>query len=176
VNLLRVLYEDTAGDPMREGGQWSNPTMKARGERLAEGGTPGSRPVGQALLRTPPFVSRTAQKAQALGQPPERNAPFEYRPQLKQPEGEAEKPLVRLAPTKKEQLGNFYRPGPLSTQEVGHPMEHTCPSAAEGGVIPQGVADLKRHLGDVPLGTSHDPSELAGDSLRRWWEREGHAA
>jgi hypothetical protein len=55
-------------------------------------------------------------------------------------------------------------------------FDHDFPSAASGVVIPHGVYDLKRNLGHVNLGTSHDTSEFACDSLRRWWERQGHAA
>jgi Rhodopirellula transposase DDE domain len=142
-----VLHDYTAGDPMREGVQWTNLTMKEIGERLAEVGTPVSRPVGKALLRTHHYVSRKAQKAQAMGQHPERNAQFEYIAQLKQTDGESENPSVSLDTKKKELLGNFYRPGHLYTQEVVKTMDHDFPSAAEGVVIPHGVYDLKRNLG-----------------------------
>jgi hypothetical protein len=171
-----VLHDYTAGDPMREGVQWTNLTMKEIGERLAEVGTPVSRPVVKALLRTHHYVSRKAQKAQAMGQHPERNAQFEYIAQLKQTYGESENPIVSLDTKKKELLGNFYRPGHLYTPEVVKTIDHDFPSAAEGVVIPQGVYDLKRNLGYVTLGTSHDTSEFACDSLRRWWEREGPVA
>lgn len=161
---------------MREGVRWTNLTMKEIGERLAEVGTPVSRPVVKALLRTHHYVRRKAQKAQAMGEHPERNAQFEYIAQLKQTYGESENPIVSLDTKKKELLGNFSRPGQLYTQEVVKTFDHDFPSAAEGVVIPHGVYDLKRNLGYVTLGTSHDTSEFACDSLRRWWERQGHAA
>jgi len=72
-----VLRDYTAGAPMREGVRWTTLTRKEMGERLAEGGTPVSRAVVKALLRTHPYVRRKAQKAQAMGEHPERNAQVE---------------------------------------------------------------------------------------------------
>ena len=44
---------------------------------------------------------------------------------------------------------------------------------AEAVVLPHGVYDLKRNHGFVTLGTSHDTSEFACDSLRWWWHASG---
>lgn len=175
-NFLVVLQDYTAGDPMREGVHWTNLTLKEIGEGLAVAGTAVSRVVVKALLRKHHYVRRKAQKAQALGQHPERNAQFEYIAQFKQTYGESENPIVSLDTKKKELLGNFYRPGQLYAQEVVKTFDHDFPSAAQGVVIPHGVYDLKRNQGHVTLGTSHDTSEFACDSLRRWWERQGRAA
>jgi hypothetical protein len=175
-NFLRVLQDYTAGDPMREEVRWTNLTLREIGEGLAVAGTAVSRVVVKALLRKHQYVRRKAQKAQTMGQHPERNAQFEYIAQLKQAYGESENPVVSLDTKKKELLGNFYRPGQLYTLEVVKTFDHDFPSAAQGIVIPHGVYDLKRNQGHVTLGTSHDTSEFACDSLRRWWERQGHAA
>lgn len=175
-NFLRVLQDYTAGDPMREGVRWTNLTLKEIVGCLAEVGTRVSRAVVKALLRKHHYVRRKAQKAHAMGQHPDRNAQFEYLAQFKQTYQESENPIVSLDTKKKELLGNFYRPGQLSTQEVVKTFDHDFPSAARGVVIPHGVYDLKRNLGHVNLGTSHDTSEFACDSLRQWWERQGRVA
>ena len=44
---------------------------------------------------------------------------------------------------------------------------------AEGVAIPQGIYDLKKKRGYLPLGTSHDTSELGLDCLRSWWQTQG---
>ena len=54
--------------------------------------------------------------------------------------------------------------------------DHDFPSLAEGVVIPHGIYDLQRNHGDVNLGTSHDTSEFACDSLRQWWQVYGRLA
>jgi len=38
---------------------------------------------------------------------------------------------------------------------------------------PNGFYDLKRNTGYITLGTSHDTSEFACDSLFQWWMNEG---
>ena len=83
-NFLQVLRDYTAGDPMQEGGRWTDLPPQGIGGRLAEAGTPGSRPVVKELLHLHPYVPRKAQKACTLGQQPDRDAQFEYIAQLKQ--------------------------------------------------------------------------------------------
>lgn len=175
-NFLRVLQDYTAGDPMQEGVRWTNLTVKEIVGRLAAAGTPVSRTVVKYLLRKHHYVKRKARKATAMGHHPDRNAQFEHIVQLKLTYLESENPIVSMDTKKKELLGNFYRPGQLYTQEVVHTFDHDFPSAALGVVIPHGLYDLKRNQGHVNLGTSHDTSEFACDSLRRWWESQGQAA
>lgn len=173
---MRVLQDYTAGDPMREGVRWTNLTQQEIGERLTAAGTPVSRTVVKDLLRTHRYVKRKAQKAHAMGHHPDRNAQFENIAQLKQTYVASENPIVSMDTKKKELVGNLYRPGQLYTQEVVKTFDHDFPSAALGVVIPHGLYDLKRNVGHVNLGTSHDTSEFACDSLRRWWESQGQAA
>lgn len=47
--------------------------------------------------------------------------------------------------------------------------DHDWPPLAEGIAVPHGLYDLKRNLGFVQIGSSHDTSEFACDSLRYWW-------
>jgi hypothetical protein len=171
-----VLRDYTAGDPMRDTVRWTNLTGKEIGERLATAGTLVSVTVVKYLLRKHHYVKRKAQKAQAMGHHPDRDAQFENITRLKQAYLESENPIVSIDTKKKERLGNFYRPGQLYTQEVLKTFDHDFPSAALGVVIPHGVYDLKRNLGYVNLGTSHDTSEFACDSIWQWWERQGQAA
>jgi hypothetical protein len=66
-------------------------------------------------------------------------------------------------------IGNFYRDGHLYTQETVLTLDHDFPSLAEGVVIPYGIYDVRDNHGYVALGTSHDTSEFACDSIRHWW-------
>ena len=52
-------------------------------------------------------------------------------------------------------------------------FDHDGPSLATGVAIAPGLYDLKRNQGFVTLGTSHDTSEFACDSLRWWWQTDG---
>jgi len=72
-------------------------------------------------------------------------------------------------------IGNLYRAGKLYTTEEVQTLDHDFPSLAEGVAIPHGIYDVKQNQGHVTLGTSHDTSEFAGDSLRQWWHSQGTA-
>jgi hypothetical protein len=106
-NFVRVLQDYTAGDPMREGVRWTNLTHQESGERFTAAGTPVSRTVVKDLLRKPQYVKRQAQKAQALGQHPDRNAQVENIAQLKQTSRASENPSVSMETKKKELVGNW---------------------------------------------------------------------
>ena len=82
-------------------------------------------------------------------------------------------PILSIDTKKKELVGNFYREGRLYTQETIETFDHDFPSAASGVIIPHGLYDVKRNDGYVNLGTSHDTSEFACDSIERWWQVRG---
>ncbi|WP_263459000.1 ISAzo13-like element transposase-related protein [Bathymodiolus platifrons methanotrophic gill symbiont] len=100
-----------------------------------------------------------------MGGHPDRNAQFENITQLKQDYLDAGNPVISMDTKKKALLGTFYRNGSLYTQAAIQTNDHDFPSSATGSVIPHGVYDLKRNTGYITLGTSHDTSEFACDSL-----------
>jgi hypothetical protein len=169
-----VLRDHTAGDPMREEVKWTDLTRREISGRLAERGTPAGKRAVKRLLKKHGYVRRKARKSRAMGRRhPDRNAQFENIARLKREYLEAGDPVISMDTKKKELLGNFYRDGRLYTREVIGTFDHDFPSAADGVVIPHGLYDVGRNLGHVNLGTSHDTSQFACDSIERWWERHG---
>jgi Rhodopirellula transposase DDE domain len=175
-NFLRVLQDHTAGDPMRQDVKWTDLTQGQIADRLAEAGTAVSTTVVKQLLRRHRYVKRKARKSKAMGQHRHRNQQFENIARLKREYLAAGDPVVSMDTKKTELLGNSYREGRLYTRGVIEAFDHDFPSAASGVVIPHGLYDLKRNRGHVNLGTSHDTSEFACDSLRHWWEGQGRAS
>ena len=51
--------------------------------------------------------------------------------------------------------------------------DHDFLHAAEGVLYPHGLYDLKRNVGHLYLGLSHDTSQFACDNVYRWWMRFG---
>ena len=71
-------------------------------------------------------------------------------------------------------IGTLYRAGQLYTQEHGvEVFDHDWPSLAEGVAIPHGLYDLTDNVGYIQIGTSHDTTEFACDSIRHWWNTYG---
>jgi hypothetical protein len=52
-------------------------------------------------------------------------------------------------------------------------QDHDFPSLAQGVAIPHALYDLTQNIGYVTLGTSHDTSEFACQSLQWWWTHYG---
>ncbi len=168
-----VLRDHTAGSPAEEHLIWTDLTAAAIAERMAERGRDVNVHVVDQLLDRHGYHRRQAQRARPLGEHPDRNDQFENIARLKREYLKTDNPILSIDTKKKELVGNFYREGRLYTQEVIRTFDHDFPSAASRVIIPHGLYDVKRNAGHVNLGTSHDTSEFACDSLERWWESQG---
>ena len=160
---------------MRPEIRWTNLTPKEIVRRLRPRGFRVSVRVVRQLLRQHHFVRRQARKAQTMGQHRDRDAQFQNIARLKQEFVNSPNPILSIDTKKKELLGNFFRDGYLYTQQLVCTWDHDFPSAAEGVVIPHGLYDVKRNEGYVNLGTSHDTSAFACDSIYQWWCAQGQA-
>ena len=171
---MAVLREHTAGDPMRSEVKWTDLTRREICGFLKERGTPAGKRVVKHLLKKHGYVKRQAQKTQTMGRRhPDRNAQFENIARLKHEYLQAGDPVISMDTKKKELLGNFYRDGKLYAREAIGVFDHDFPGAADGVVFPHGLYDVGKNRGHINLGTSHETSEFACDSLERWWRTEG---
>ncbi len=171
-NFQKVLEVHTAGNPMKPGTLWTNLSVSAIVDRLAELGTPADRSVVEQLLEHFRLGRRQALKTTAMGPTPDRNQQFE----IKELYLDSLNPILSIDTKKRELLGEFYRDGHLFTNETVCVFDHDFPSFADGYVIPHGLYDLKRNRGYINLGISRDTSAFACDSIFQWWTAEGQAA
>ena len=172
--FLAVLHDHTAGDPMNEQVRWTNLTMGEIGQALhADHGITVSKQVVRQLLRKHHYRRRQAQKKITMREVPQRNAQFEKIQRLRADYAAAGDPILSMDSKKKEHLGNFYRAGKLYTLEELRTYDHDFTSFDEGVIIPHSLYDVHLNVGYIQLGTSHDTSELAIESLRRWWHQHG---
>jgi hypothetical protein len=168
-SFQKVLHEHTAGDPMQPDSLWTNLSKEEISRRLDEQGTPASPKIVQQLLDLHDIGHRQAFKNLTMGQHKDRNAQFENIAKLKAQYLDSSNPILSIDTKKRELLGLFYRDGQLYVQETQLVWDHDFPSFGTGVVIPYGLYDLKRNAGYLNLGTSHDTSEFAGDSIWQWW-------
>jgi transposase len=172
--FLAILNEYTAGDPMDEQVKWTNLTHQEIADHLKEDyGTQVSRSIIRKLLKKHGFRRRKAQKKTPLKQVKDRNKQFENIARLKEQYRRAGQPIISIDTKKKEQIGNFYREGTLYAREPVKVFDHDFNRFADGVAIPHGVYDVTRNTGFINIGTSHDTSTFACDSLRRWWTEQG---
>jgi hypothetical protein len=167
-----VIAEHTAGDPQR-GMRWTNLWPREIARRITATGMPISRRIAGQLLKHHGFVRRQSQKKMTFKQHPDRPAQFDRIAELKQQYLEAGWPVISIDTKKKELLGNFYRHGKLYTRQTIAVLDHDFPSYGDGKIIPHGVYDLDQNKAHIHLGTSHDTTEFACDSVTHWWSAVG---
>jgi hypothetical protein len=174
-NFVEVMGDQTAGDPMSNV-IWTDRTQQEIAYELSDLATPVSTEVVRQLLDDFDFSKRKAQKSVTMGVYPYRNEQFEYLAELKDEYLQAGEPVISMDTKKKKMLGNFFRAGHLYANDVLRTLDHDFASHAGGKVIPHGLYDLRRNVGHVTLGLSHDTSEFACDSFAGWWRQYGRRA
>jgi hypothetical protein len=161
---------------MKPDALWTNLSVSAIVDRLAELGTPADRTVVEQLCEEFHLGRRQAFKSTAMGTSRDRNQQFEIIRFYRDLYLDSHNPILSIDTKKRELLGDFFRDGQLLTNETVCVFDHDFPSFADGYVIPHGLYDLKRNRGHIHLCGSHDTSEFACDNLWRWWCAEGQAA
>ena len=172
-NFLEIVCEHTAGDPMRPDVVWTHLSPCQIARQLARRGTPVCAATVGDLLRQHDLRRRQPAKSKSLGQVPGRDEQFENIARLKAEYLASPDPILSMDTKKKELLGEFFRAGRCYADGPNAVFDHDFPSHAEGRVIPHGLYDLKRNVGHLTLGCSHDTSEFACDCLGLWWQRHG---
>ena len=87
-------------------------------------------------------------------------------------------PVVSVDTKKKELVGNF-KNGGREYHLKGNPLKvlvHDFKIEGQGKVNPYGVYDISRNEGWVSVGTDHDTSAFAVESIRQWWNTMGKMA
>lgn len=89
-----------------------------------------------------------------------------------------DQPVISVDTKKKELVGNFKNVG-REYHLKGHPekvLVHDFVIPEQGKANPYGVYDISRNEGWVNVGTDHDTSAFAVESIHRWWNLMGRAA
>jgi hypothetical protein len=168
-----VLEDHTAGDPMRYEVIWTDLTPREIREALMEKDLYVGEQVIRQLLDQEGYRSRQMRKYLDMGEHQDRDAQFQNIARIKRQYVDSADPILSIDTKKRELLGTFYRDGRVYTRQGLLAFDHDFPSFADGVVIPYGLYDLKRNSGYVSLGTSHDTSEFACDSIAWWWAEHG---
>jgi len=175
-NFKQVVCDHTAGDPMRPDVVWTYLSPTEIADHLERLGTPVCAHTVRVLLEEEKFSRRQAEKTKVKSTVPLRNEQFEKIAALKAQYQNSPNPILSMDTKKREFLGELHRPGTAYSTGPHAVLDHDYPTYAEGCVIPHGVYDVKRNVGHVTLGTSHDTSQFACDSFRLWWGRHGQRA
>nr|WP_325098775.1 ISAzo13 family transposase [Nocardia gipuzkoensis] len=174
--LLALVEPDERGDPMSPL-RWTVKSLRNLAEELTRAGHAVSAPTVGRLLKEQGFSLQVNAKTLEGTQHPDRDTQFRYiNEQVKQYHADRQ-PVISIDAKKKEQLGRLPNAG-RQWRPKGDPVEVEDHSFYFIGpdvevAIPFGVYDLANDSGWVNVGTDHDTSVFAVESIRRWWRSRG---
>lgn len=161
---------------MKPDSLWTNLSISAIADRMAQLGSVVGRTIVQQLLQMARLGHRQAVKNLPMKSNCDRDQQFQIISLYRELYLDSFDPIISIDTKKRELLGSFHRRGRSYAGEATRVFDHDFPSFADGYVIPHGLFDLKRNRGYINLGGSHDTSEFACDSVYQWWRAEGQAA
>ena len=172
--LVRIVEETTAGDPMSLL-KWTNKSTRAIAEELTgRGHRIDSSTVGRCLHDLGYSLQANVKSLEGRQQP-DRDAQFRYINTQVKSFLRSGDPVVSVDSKKKELVGSFRNAG-RTWRRRGQPREvltHDFPSMARGKAIPYGTYDLAQNRALVNVGVTHDTAEFAVESIRGWWQLLG---
>jgi hypothetical protein len=125
------------------------------------------------VLEAMGYSKQANQKALQVGLPhPDRNAQFEHINRTAALYIAKGVPVISVDTKKKESIGEFKNGGQeyRRKKDARRVLDHDFPIRELGKIAPYGVYAVNDNIGFVNVGTSHDTSEFAVESISRWWE------
>jgi len=173
---IRMIVDGkTYGDPTRVLSYTTESLRKIQVELEKSGISVGHVTIGK-ILDAIGYSKQVNQKLLQIGEPhPDRNAQFEHINDTAAEFLKAGEPVISVDTKKKEKIGNFkndgseYRP----EKQPRKVLDHDFPIKELGKIAPYGIYTINNNVGFVNVGTSHDTSEFAVESISRWWEAVG---
>ena len=175
VRIRTIIDGKTYGDPMRALSHTTESLRKIQSELEKEDVIVGHVTIGK-ILEAMGYSKQANQKLLQVDEPhPDRNAQFEHINETAARFLKARDPVISVDTKKKENIGNFinagneYRP----KKQPRKVLDHDFPIKELGKIAPYGVYNVNNNIGFVNVGTNHDTSEFAVESISRWWEALG---
>jgi transposase len=176
VDLERLVDPVTRGDP-ESPLRWTCKSTRQLADALMGMGHKTSHRMVAELLHELGYSLQSNRKTLEGNSHPDRNAQFEHIYQQVKCFQASGDPIISVDTKKKELVGQFKQAG-QEWQPVGQPESvqvHDFPDVELGKVAPYGVYDPTLNRGWVNVGTDHDTSQFAVESIRRWWRSMGTA-
>jgi hypothetical protein len=175
VEALLALVEPTRrGDPESALCWTTLSTRKLAAELTAAGHKVGSDTVAR-LLREQGFSLQANSKTLEGSNHPDRDLQFSYLNEQSEQHLAVGNPVISVDTKKKELVGE-YKNGGREWRPVGDPEKvkvHDFIDRELGKANPYGVYDVTADSGWVSVGTDHDTSAFAVETIRRWWNTMG---
>jgi transposase len=173
--LERLVAPATRGDPMSPLRWTSKSTKKLAQELHNQGHKVRDRTVSRLLGVLGYSLQANSKSREPRSSNPDRNKQFEFINKIATERMRDGQPVVSVDTKKKELVGDF-KNGGKEYQPKGEPelvQVHDFITDSKGKVSPYGVYDEARNDAWVSVGTDHDTSSFAVQSIRNWWRSMG---
>ncbi|MFY8269449.1 MAG: ISAzo13 family transposase [Terrimicrobiaceae bacterium] len=175
VPAIDALIEPfTRGDPERPL-RWTCKSVRRLAEELQAQGHPISPAKVAELLDELGYSLQSHRKRNEGKGHEDRDAQFIHINEKAAAFLSESQPVISVDTKKKELVGKFKNAG-REWRPQGQPEEvnvYDFPDPELGKAIPYGVYDIGRKDAWVSVGSDHDTSEFAVESIRRWWKKMG---
>ena len=171
VDLEKLLEPVTRGDPQSPL-RWTCKSVRNLAGELRAQGHKVSHMLVAELLHEQQYSLQANRKTKEGATHPDRDAQFEYINAQATEFLNRGQPAISVDTKKKEQVGD-YQNGGREWRPKGQPEPVQVHDFAKQKDAPYGVYDLGQNAGWVSVGTDHDTSAFAVESIRRWWNMMG---
>jgi len=176
-DLEQLVNPTVRGDP-ESPLRWTCKSIRRLAEELKQMGHQTSHRMVAAILHDLGYSLQANSKTlEGVGHP-DRDAQFGHiNRQVKEYQATGD-PVISVDTKKKELVGEF-KNGGRELRPQGMPEKvkvHDFVIPELGRAIPYGVYDLANNSGWVSVGTDHDTSSFAVETIRRWWKSMGAEA
>ena len=169
-DLLALVEPSTRGDP-ESPLRWTCKSLRNLADELKPKGHQVSHVVVGKLLKSQNYSLQANIKVLEGNQSPDRNAQFEHINAAVTAALQANEPVISVDTKKKELIGTFKNAGQewLPSGEPDKVQVHDFIDKELGRANPYGVYDIGADEAWVSVGTDHDTSAFAVQTIRRWW-------
>ena len=176
-DLNSLIEPTTRGDP-ESPLRWTCKSTRKLARELKNMGHNISHMRVADILHNQGYSLQSNQKVIEGGNNPDRNGQFILINNKTKLFIEYGQPVVSVDTKKKELVGNF-KNGGREYRLKGNPLKvlvHDFKIESLGKANPYGVYDISRNEAWVSVGTDHDTSAFAVESIRQWWNTMGKMA
>ena len=169
-DLLALVDSSTRGDP-ESPLRWTCKSLRNLADELKAKGHTVSHVVVGKLLKQQDYSLQGNVKVLEGNQSPDRNAQFEHINASVAAALQANQPVISVDTKKKELVGAYKNAGQewLPSGEPVKVKVHDFIDKELGRANPYGVYDIGADEAWVSVGTDHDTSAFAVQTIRRWW-------
>lgn len=174
VDLLTLVESTTRGDP-ESPLLWTCKSLRNLAEELKLLGHDVGRTTIAGILEKLGYSLQGNRKSLEGSNHPDRNDQFEFINKKAKYALANNNPVISVDTKKKELVGQYKNHG-KTWRPKGQPEEVKVYDFVDeelGRANPYGVYDIANNMGWVSVGTDHDTSSFAVETIRRWWYSMG---